>query len=145
MIRKGRSYHLFFLLSSVLLFSLITGCGKDVYERDISSDIQVAFVREGNNTILVAETVDDYPCSGYTIESSHSIFYRSMNIRFKYIKETDGCLTATGPATKVLDLGILNRAFYDVTFKVNGNEVTGRLDAESLELSLPDGEQVKAF
>lgn len=114
-----------------LVFQVLPSCNKIAHEKPIESDIFVEILKVNDSYHLVAKTEKDYSCHNYPIEYNFSKIGRRIKVKFKFIKEVDGCLFASGPARCKIDLGEISTARdYELLFKLNKKENTGKLTFE---------------
>jgi hypothetical protein len=118
-------------------------CEKNVYEKPIDSDILLEVVEKSGSVHLLAETVKEYGCLGYIIDYSQRRLGSNITIKFKYIEEPDGCLTAIGPATCDINLGELDNGEYSIKFKLNGETSEGEILSDPLRLEISESGNVK--
>jgi hypothetical protein len=88
---------------------------------------------------ITAQTERIYGCSNYSIVNDLSIQGNTISLNFTGIHEPSICLTALGPATASIDLGILSTAIYSLRLKVNGVTANVTLSATDTSCEISNG------
>lgn len=80
-----------------------------------------------------------FPCSNYYLQSSFSITSDKVTIHFIKVIEPGICLTSTGPASTIINLGNLQNKNYELEINVGNRKVSGELAVTSgyFKVTLP--------
>ena len=105
-----------FKMATIVLMLLVAtaGCDKAIETR---TEIAITMMESSSQALqLYFSTTKIYPCCNYPIDLSWEKSSNIIDITFKGVIETDLCLTALGPATAMIDLGVLNNGTYQLNF-----------------------------
>ena len=111
--------NVFKISAIVLMLSVaIIGCDKsNETNNGINSEINVTIMENSSRALqLYFSTTKEYPCCNFPIDLSWKKSSNTIDITFKGVIETDLCLTAIGPATATIDLGVFNNGTYQLNF-----------------------------
>ncbi|MDD2284920.1 MAG: hypothetical protein PHQ11_05915 [Paludibacter sp.] len=118
----------------VFMLSMATsGCDKTIDTRSkIDSEIAITMMESSSQALqLYFSTTKAYPCCNFLIDVSLKKFSNTIDITFKGVIETSWCLTALGPATARIDLGILKSGTYQLNFYNEHVKQSGELIVSS--------------
>ena len=109
------------LATILLLLMAIVGCGV-VTPDEVDSEVNIYLLEDlpSRNLKMYFETARNYGVCDNTIDLSWNKTPMGFDISFKGVLE-HGILTAIGPATVTIDLGVLNTGNYQLTLR-NGQE-----------------------
>lgn len=85
---------------------------------------------------LISKTEKIYPCMNFPILTDKSINQNGIFITFLGVEETDFCLTALGPATAVLDLGIVKTGPMSLELNTTLHRNPGQLTITDTEINM---------
>jgi hypothetical protein len=117
---------------TIYLLLLLCGlsCEKSTTEenhQDENDDIRISIVETIDGTQrtlqLLCSTREEYPCANYGISTTYHQTAGKIDLSFGDIVKPGGCLTAIGPATSNVDLGVLANG----TYELNINSSKGKL------------------
>ena len=126
--------NVFKIMTIVLMLSLaITGCDKDNETvSNIDSEIVITMKESSSRTLqLYLSTTKIYPCCNFPIDLSWKKSSNIIDISIKGVIGTDFCLTALGPATATIDLGLLSNGTYLLHFHNGHLKRSGELIVSS--------------
>ncbi len=103
---------------TIMLLMTTIGCNKTTaIISKIDSKIAVTMMESSSQTFqMYFSTTKKYPCYNYLIDLSLKKSLLIIDITYKGVIETDMCLTAFGPATTKVDLGVLHNGTYQLNF-----------------------------
>lgn len=126
--------NVFKILAIMLMLSVtITGCDRTVKNRSkIDSEIAITMMESSSQALqLYFATTKEYPCCNFPIDLSWKKSLNTIDITFKGVFETGLCLTAIGPATAMIDLGVFNNGTYQLNFYNENVKQSGELIVSS--------------
>ncbi|MBE0639101.1 MAG: hypothetical protein IH598_11325 [Bacteroidales bacterium] len=121
-----------YLVSLVLLMvTMLTSCLKTKNEALPLGEVDLGFIEaltpDARYLTFYFFTKEQFPCTNYFINYNYSNDLGNLEIHLKNIEVTDFCLTAAGPATAQMNLGIYQMGAYQVLIKVVNAENSGTL------------------
>ena len=122
-----------FKITAIALLAFTTfGCDKAKMYKGIDSEINITMMEHLSGTLqLYFSTTKIYPCMNYPIDLSWQKTSNRIEISFKRVIETDFCLTALGPATATIDLGVLSDGTYQLNLQNGEVKYSGELVVSS--------------
>ena len=139
--------NVFKMATIVLMLSVATaGCDKTIETKSkIDSEIDITMMENSSGALqLYFSTTEIYPCCNWSIDLSWKKSSNNIDITFKSIIKPDICLTALGPATAMIDLGVLNNGIYQLNFYNEHVKQSGELvvSSDSYKINFADNSLV---
>lgn len=113
---------IYFATLVLLAFLLFSSCLKIKKESLPLGPVNLGFFEtlspDARYLGLYFYTDEQFPCTNYFINYDYSSDMGNLDIHLKEVEATDFCITATGPATAQMNLGIYQAGNYQVNIKV---------------------------
>lgn len=117
-----------------LMLSVVTAGCNNTFETKtvIDSEIVITMMESSSQALqMYFSTTKSYSCCNYPIDLSWKKSSNTIDIVFKGVIKADLCLTAIGPATASIDLGVLNNGTYQLNFYNEQVKQSGKLIVSS--------------
>lgn len=130
----------YFTLLSLIIIGFLSSCNNDD-ENDhafnyINLEYYEEFTAEGSELMFNFSTVETFPCSNFSLDVRVTPTSGYTEIRITEIDVPDVCVTAMGPATKIVSMGPFTNSSTNYSVWVNKKRHDFQLKTENHKISV---------
>jgi hypothetical protein len=128
---------------------LILGYKMDLPDSDFDQNIGIRLIEDIDSTkrtlTLKCGTEEYFPCSNFSIATSHTVGDDKITVNFTGITKSSICKRSPGPATASISLGTLNHNIYELEINIGSSRIIGHMAVSdsSYKVTIPDQSRVR--